>query len=77
MFEGENFLGFCGFSLNFECFPMNYGLVNWQCKSIISMLAQKFSCEWQFCTLTMKVFPLVYGTCITSYVISKYCSLFP
>ena len=31
-FKGGNFRGF---SLNRECFPMNYGLVvcNWQCKS--------------------------------------------
>ena len=33
MFEGENFRGFHGFSLNRECFPMNYGLVDWHCKS--------------------------------------------
>ena len=32
-FEGENFRGFRDFSLNCKCFPMNYGLVNWQCKS--------------------------------------------
>ena len=57
MFEEENFRGFCGYSLNHKCFAMNYGLVDWQCKST-SMLAQKFSCEWKFCTLTMKVFPL-------------------
>ena len=46
-------------------FPLiSYGLVDWQCKST-SMLLQKFSREWQFCTLTVKVFPLesfaVYG----------------
>ena len=68
MFEGENFRSFHGFSLNRKCFPMNYGLVNWQCKST-SMLVRKFSCEWQFCTLSTKVFPLesfaVYG--ITHY----------
>ena len=60
-FEGGNF---CDFSLNRECFPTNYGLVDWQCKST-SMLARKFSCEWQFCALTAKVFPLesfaIYG----------------
>ena len=28
MFEGENFRGFRGFSLNHECFAMNYGLVD-------------------------------------------------
>ena len=64
MFEGENFCGFHGFSLNRKFFPTNYGLVNWQCKST-SMLLQKFSRKWQFCTLTVKVFPLesfaVYG----------------
>ena len=32
-FEGENFHGFHGFSLICECFPMNHGLVDWQCKS--------------------------------------------
>ena len=61
MFEGENFHGF---SLNYECFPMNYGLVDWQCKST-GMLLQKVSREWKFCILTAKVFPLesfaVYG----------------
>ena len=63
-FKGGNFHGF---SLNRECFPTiaNYGLVNWQCKST-SMLEQKFSYKWEFCALTMKVFPLesfaVYGT---------------
>ena len=30
---------------------MNYGLVNWQCKST-SMLACKFSHEWKFCNIT-------------------------
>ena len=39
MFKVENFHGFRGFSLNCECFPMNYGLVDWQCKST-SMLPQ-------------------------------------
>ena len=34
-FKGENF---CSFSLNHKCFPTNYGLVDWQCKST-SMLA--------------------------------------
>ena len=61
MFEGETH----GFSLNRECFPMIYGLIDWQCKST-SMLLQKFSREWQFCALTAKVFPLksfaVYST---------------
>ena len=56
MFEGENFHVFCSFSLNRECFPTNYGLVDWQCKST-SMLLQKFSNEWKFCTLTVKVLP--------------------
>ena len=49
-FEEDNFYGFRGLSLNRKCFPMNYGLVDWQCKST-SMLPQKFSCEWKFCTL--------------------------
>ena len=44
------------FSLNCKCFPTNYGLVDWQCKST-SMLPQKFSSEWHFYTLTMKVLP--------------------
>ena len=51
-------------SLNCECFPTNYGLVDLQYKST-SMLPQKFSYERKFCTLTTKVFPLksfaVYG----------------
>ena len=54
MFEGDNF---CGFSLNRESFPMNYGFVDLQYKPT-SMLPQKFSRESLFCTLTMKVFPL-------------------
>ena len=33
MFEGGNFRGFRGFTLNRECFPTNYGLVDWQCKA--------------------------------------------
>ena len=53
-----------GFSLNHECIPTNYGLVNWHCKSTC-MLARKFSHKWKFCTLAVKVFPLesfaVYG----------------
>ena len=49
MLQGENLCDFCGFSLNRECFPTNYGLVDWQCKST-SMLPQKFSHEWQFCS---------------------------
>ena len=36
--RGKNFHGFRGFSLNRKCFPMKYGLVDWQCKST-SMLA--------------------------------------
>ena len=55
--EGGNIRGFRGFSLNRECFPMNYGLVDWQCKST-SMLPLKFSRKWKFCTLTVKVFSL-------------------
>ena len=51
-------LSFRGFSLNCKCFPTNYGLVNWQCKST-SMQAQKFSCKCgKFCTPAVKVFPL-------------------
>ena len=67
MFKGESFRGLCSFSLNRECFPTNYGLVDWQCK-FTSMLAQSFpvTVKWQFCTLTAKVFPLksfdVYGS---------------
>ena len=38
--EGK-LLQFSWFSLNRECFPMNYGLVDWKCKST-SMLAHKF-----------------------------------
>ena len=50
---------FRSFSLNRKCFPMNYGLVNWQCKSTCMLhVPQKFLREWQFCTLTTKVFPL-------------------
>ena len=67
--RGGNFRGFS---------PMNYGLVDWQCKST-SMLAQKFSREWQFCTLTVKVFPLksfaVYGSYLATlhgYTINSY-----
>ena len=54
MFKGENVCGFRGFSLNRECFPMNYGLSIGNV-SLQSMLAQKFSHEWQFCILTAKV----------------------
>ena len=57
MFEGQNFRGFRAFSFNRKCFPTNYGFVDRQCKST-SMLLQKFSSEWKFCTLTVKVFPL-------------------
>ena len=32
-FEVKNFRGFHGFSLNCECFPTNYGLVDCQFKS--------------------------------------------
>ena len=32
--HGENFCGFCGFSLDHESFLMNYGLVDQQYKSI-------------------------------------------
>ena len=46
-FEERNFHSFCGFSLNRECFPTNYGLVDWQCKST-SMLARKFPVNGNF-----------------------------
>ena len=52
-----NFCGFHGFSLSYKCFPTNYDLVDWQCKST-HMLPRKFFRKWQFCTLTAKVFPL-------------------
>ena len=39
--EGENFCGFHSFSLNYESFPVNHGLVDWQYKST-KMLQQKF-----------------------------------
>ena len=40
--RGENFCAFNSFSFSGECFPMNYGLVDWQYKST-SMLSQKSS----------------------------------
>ena len=41
MFEGENFRGFHSSTLNWESFPVTYGLVNKQYK-FTSMLLQKF-----------------------------------
>ena len=49
---------FYKWSLNYEYFPMNYGLVNQQYKSTSMLPHMKFSCEEPFSNLNMTVFPL-------------------
>ena len=58
IFKGETSLRFFTY-YNHESFPVYFGLVDWQCKSI-SMLPQKFSSEYPFSTLIVKVFTLQY-----------------
>ena len=45
MFKGENF---CSFPLNCESFPMNYGLVHQQYKSIQSCYHESFPVNDEF-----------------------------
>ena len=44
---GENFCSFCGFLLDPESFPTNYGLVDQQYKAT-KLLQQKFYCKQLF-----------------------------
>ena len=64
---GENFHGFCNFSLDRESFPVKYGLVYQQFKST-ELLQQTLYHEQLFSTQNTKAFPHrcfpVYGNCI-------------
>ena len=52
----EQIYGFCGFSLNHESFPENYGLINWQYKST-KCYSESFAMNNHFALKTRKFSP--------------------
>ena len=77
-FEGENFCGFRGYSLNHKSFPTNHGLIPWVMALSIGNISLQACCHESFQQITVfhskKVFPLecfvIYGMCFlgTSYM---------